>query len=129
MSGPPAIEPAQTPRLSPANREGLRRNTYELRAHDGLLICMVGRQKAERGITEGYLELRMGPHGAFLRPVCFRDGPERSPNPVSARTWLGPKVPEAGRISTYRYNRAVCDRWTTVPRVIESDTAIDPLKS
>ncbi len=110
MSKPPALRP-QTLRPSPANGETLRRDIYDLRAHDGSFICRVERHKAEAGIADGTLELRNGPHGAYLRPARRDNGPERNPNAGNSRTWFGPRSPELGKVSRYRPNEAVCIGW------------------
>jgi hypothetical protein len=100
-------------RRSPVSGEALRRANYELRAHDGSFIAIVKREKAEAAIVAGDLELRIGRHGAFLRPVHRADGGERNPTPSTSRTWSGPPgMPEIGRVSQYRHNEATCFEWT-----------------
>lgn len=117
---PPAERPEPL-RPSPAHTRALRRNSYELRAHDGTFIAIVARSKAEAGITEGKLELQFGQHGAFLRPILQTNGGERNPRPSKSRTWSGPLMLELGRVSQYRHNYAACDPWPTSDASRESN--------
>lgn len=101
----------ETLRPSPAKSEGLRRDSYELRAHDGSFIAIVRRETAQAAIIAGEIELRVGRHGAFLRPVHRAKDLDRNPNAGNSRTWLGPRSPEDGPLSGYRPNEKVCNEW------------------
>lgn len=76
MTGPPTARPSRNIRLSPADGIALSHDRYDLRARDGMLICHVSRDHAERGIATGTLELWRGPDGAYLRAAASLVYPE-----------------------------------------------------
>lgn len=80
-------------RLSPADGITLSRENYELRGADGKLLFTVSRDRAERGISAGDLELWNGPHGAYLRASIRLPYPsaERRQSESAPRTSLAPK--------------------------------------
>jgi hypothetical protein len=58
-------------RFSPADGAALLHQSYDLRARDGKVIATVSRERAQRGIAAGALELWKGPAGAYLRSALL----------------------------------------------------------
>jgi hypothetical protein len=69
MKSTAALRPQTDIRINPADAIPLPSKAYSLRGRDGLLICLVGRERAESGIRAGMLELWRGSHGLYLRGV------------------------------------------------------------
>jgi hypothetical protein len=112
IPAPPARAP-QIIRRSPANGEALLHARYDLRAADGLRLCSVSREAAERQIAAGTVELVQGRAGAYLRPVGLAPPEYSRLASVSADSRKAlPDTPPRGAIrpEVYTSRHAACGR-------------------
>jgi hypothetical protein len=111
-------------RLSPANGMALSRDSYELRARDGKLICTVARAKAEQAIDSGDLELWDGPHGAYLRAAWISYPEESRQGNVDSRHTLHGHTAAALGSAAARYcpNTRGCETYRGVVKEVKVKT-------